>query len=744
MARNRTPDVASLWLFGGVILAGPVLAGQDEAAEPAKNDPVTSEAETAEGGMVAQDAAVNPLEPLGPVVDLDPLVVVATRTERASFDAPAIVDVVTRRDIDEAQYRSVPDIFREVPGVAVQKTGYGQGSPYIRGFTGFRNLLLIDGIRLNNSVFRDGPNQYWNTIDPFSIERIEIVKGPSSVLYGSDAIGGTVGVFSRGPFDVDSDGEGVTADGRAIVRLSTAERSFVGRGEIAVDSGSDFGVYGGGTYRNYGDLRSGSGVQPETGYREWDADSKIVFDLSESWALVGAYQAVHQYDAWRTHKTIHGFPYAGTTVGNELKRSLDQDRQLGYVQLRGMDFDGPLESAGLNVSWQLQSEERNRIRSDGRQDIQGFDVNTLGLWGQASFATDLGTLTTGFEYYRDWVSSYRRNYAANGSRQPDSIQGPVADDSTYDLFGVYLQDEIPFGRCFDLVIGGRWNWAQVDAGRVEDPVTGDVFSISENYSALVGSARGVVHLDDSRHWNFFGGVSQGFRAPNLSDLTRLDSARSNEIETPSPGLEPERFLAYETGLKASYDTLFAQGSWYWTTIENQIIRQPTGRIVQGDREVTKVNAGRGYVQGVDISATWNPHPNWKAFGSFSWVEGEGDTYPTADPVVVREPLSKLQATEGQVGLRWQTIDNAVWIEGVVTMVQAQRHLSSADRRDTQRIPPGGTPGYTVASLRGGWQATHALGITVTLDNLTNKNYRVHGSGVNESGFNAILGIEWRF
>jgi len=86
-----------------------------------------------------------------------------------------------------------------VPGVMVQKTGHGQGSPYIRGFTGFRTLLMIDGIRLNNAVFRDGPNQYWNTVDPFSIERLEVVKGPSSVLYGSDAIGGTVNVITRGP-----------------------------------------------------------------------------------------------------------------------------------------------------------------------------------------------------------------------------------------------------------------------------------------------------------------------------------------------------------------------------------------------------------------------------------------------------------------------------------------------------------------------------------------------------------------
>ncbi len=112
----------------------------------------------------------------------------------------------TKRDFEEywgGEFAN--ELNREVPGVIVQKTGHGQGSPFLRGFTGFRTLLLIDGIRLNNSVFRDGPNQYWNTVDPFTIGQLEIIKGPSSVLFGSDAIGGTVNVVtrSREEFGVD-------------------------------------------------------------------------------------------------------------------------------------------------------------------------------------------------------------------------------------------------------------------------------------------------------------------------------------------------------------------------------------------------------------------------------------------------------------------------------------------------------------------------------------------------------------
>ncbi|MGA1524618.1 MAG: TonB-dependent receptor plug domain-containing protein, partial [Planctomycetota bacterium] len=111
----------------------------------------------------------------------------ASRAPQTEFDAPFATDVLLADDLFQRSYRSVPQALRDVPGVMVQETSVSQGSPYIRGFTGYQNLLLIDGVRLNNSVFRSGPNQYWSTIDPLGIDRLEIVKGPSSVLYGSAA-----------------------------------------------------------------------------------------------------------------------------------------------------------------------------------------------------------------------------------------------------------------------------------------------------------------------------------------------------------------------------------------------------------------------------------------------------------------------------------------------------------------------------------------------------------------------------
>ncbi len=707
------------------------------AAEPtsAERDAKSAEATTAP----AATAANTP--PETPRSEWDPIVVTATRSARSTFDAPASVDTVTADDINDAQFRTLPDALRYVPGVMIQKTGHAQGSPYIRGFTGFRNLLLVDGIRLNNSVFRDGPNQYWSTVDPQSIDRLEVVKGPSSVLFGSDAIGGTVNVFTKGP---TLGGETFQFGGRVYDRVSTAEQSNTIRGELSVSWDGSSGVYGGVTYANYGDLITASGAQPQTNYDELAGDFKLDLAVSEGAHIIVAQQSYDSDDAWRTHRTIYAQSFAGTAIGNERERSLDQDRSLSYIQFHSDGSGTDLDGAHLSLSYGNQSEEEDRTAFNRRRDVQSFSVDTIGLWGQLEASGVLGRWTTGFEFYHDDVDSSRTDFNANGSIRSIRIQGPIADDSTYDMAAVYVQNEIDATDWLEFITGARYTFVAVDAGRFENPTTATSTTLSDNYDSLVGSGRFVVHLDHEEHWNAFGGISQAFRAPNLSDLTRLDTARSNEIETPAPSLSPENYLSYEVGLKTEYEQFFAQASWFWTEVDGMIIRQPTGAIIDGNREVTKRNSGDGFIQGFETEANWRFTENFTLWGSLAWLDGEVDGYPTSAPVVVREPITRMMPLTTQVGLRWDSAKRNFWIEGVVLNAEDATELSASDRADTQRIPPGGTPGYTTLSLRSGYKLSHGVSMTAVLDNVTNEDYRVHGSGINEAGINFIFGLEWRF
>lgn len=217
-------------------------------------------------------------------IQLETMVITATRTEKPMSELPYSVDILTLDD-NSAQTlnRTLPETMKYVPGVMVQKTGHGQGSPIIRGFTGFRTLFLIDGIRLNNSVFRDGPNQYSNTVDPYSISNMEIIKGPSSVLYGSDAVGGTVNLITRGNKGTET---GFNLHPSFYYRFSDAENSHSGHFEISANYDDKFGFLIGASYKDFGDLVGGNsvGVHPMTGYTDTDVNFKADYSLRHDYS----------------------------------------------------------------------------------------------------------------------------------------------------------------------------------------------------------------------------------------------------------------------------------------------------------------------------------------------------------------------------------------------------------------------------------------------------------------------------
>jgi hemoglobin/transferrin/lactoferrin receptor protein len=623
--------------------------------------------------------------------------------------------------------------MRNTPGVMVQETSPGQGSPFLRGFTGFRTLLLIDGIRLNNSTFREGPNQYWATVDPLSVQRFEILKGPASVLYGSDAIGGTVQAITKTPYGY---GEGWTAAGLVYARFASAEGSQTGRGEASVGRDGKTGILAGFTGRNYGDVVAGDpmGTQPETAYDEWAADAKIEHFIGENLRLLLAFQEFEQNNVPRTHRTIHAKSFHGTTVGTELQHEFDQSRTLLYAQLHAEELEGAIDEVHASLSWQEQDEVRDRLRTGDRRDKEGVDVGTLGAWLQLASDAGIARLTYGVEYYHDNVNSFSTSNA---------IQGPVADESAYDLLGAYVQALLAAGPSWEVIVGARLTWAAADADSFLDPTTGLATSLHEDWTALTGSVRVLYRLDPDR-WRLFGGVSQGFRAPNLSDLTRLDNARTDEFEIPSPGLDPEDYLSFELGVKGETRDFAVQFAAFHTLIRDQISRFPTGdTTADGDSVITKANVGDGYVTGLELEASWRVAPPWTVFGGATWQYGRIDAF-SAPGVVTREYVSRLMPLTAQVGARWEEPKSRLWVEFYVLMVAKADNLSSGDMGDTQRIPPGGTPGYAVVNLLAGWNVTEKATLVVGVENLLDKSYRVHGSGSNMPGLNAIASVSFDF
>ena len=681
----------------------------------------------------------------------EPIIVTATRLESDVFDVPYSVDSLDGRYLQHTRARTLPDALREVPGVLVQKTAHGQGSPFIRGFTGFRTLLLIDGIRLNNAVFRNGPNQYWNTVDPLTIDRLEVVKGPSSVLYGSDSIGGTVNVISRSRAPKAA-GRGPAIGGfdserRLYYRYASAENSHSVRGEIGAGLSERVVILGGISWKDFDDLSAGRhlGELPRTGYEELDGDFKTTVRLRENLDLILAYQRGEVFDVPRTHSTIFSKSYRGSTVGTDLQRELDNRRQLTYAQLHWEEPTDWLSSARFSLSYHLHEEDEVRVRSNGRRRKQGFEDSQYGVWFQLVSPSPVGELTYGVEYYHDEVDSFFREFNPDGSLRVQRDRGPIADNSSYDLVGVYLQDRIAVNDDLEITAGGRFTYARADVDEVDvDPASApDLDSFDEDYASVVGSLRALYYVTDS--WNLFGGVSQGFRAPNLADLTRFDASRSGEVETPAPDLDPERFVSLEIGTKVRLDDLRLEGTfaYHYTFIDGLIVRFPTGNVIDGEPEVTKDNVGDGFVHGVELGLSWNFYEGFTAFGQLTWLEGENDVLDDIGNED-REPLSRIQPATALLGMRWDSPERKYWVEATALVANNQDRLSPRDEGDTQRIPPGGTPGYTVYSLRGGVEVIDGLQVFAGIENLTDKDYRLLGSGQNEAGTNAIVGVDWTF
>ena len=680
----------------------------------------------------------------GTLTMLPEVVVTAMRSEMIIAEVPYTGYVVGRAEQQQRAPRTTPDALAGLPSVMVQKTSYGQGSPYLRGFTGFRTLLLVEGIRLNNSVFRDGPNQYWNTVDPWAVERYEVVMGPASVLYGSDAVGGTVNAVGMTPPDWTGQ---PTWERRLGYRGATAEESHQVRVGLRGRVNEQLGVIGGATWKQFGDLRGGRDVgrQKYSGYDEIDFDLRGDYALADGARLTLAHQQVNQDDAWRTHRTLYGIEWEGLQRGDDLVHTYDQDRALTYLQLAVTDRPGWITAGTLTLSRHVQEEERYRVRADGRRDQTGVDVTTWGAALVLESDTHVGHWVYGADYYRDKVDSFSRTYKADGTLKAIMAQGPVADDASYDLLGVFVQNTVPlWGGAVNVTPGARLTWAALDANKVLNPVNGEVTKIDDDWTSVVGSLRALAPLSADRRVAFFAGVSQGFRAPNLSDLTRLDTARSGEIETPVADLDPEQFVSVDAGVREAGERLSGELAGYHTWINDLIVRTPTGEIVDGAQEVTKRNAGRGFVQGVELALRYQMHEDWQLRAQGSWMTGKVDDYPTSTPVRERGYVSRLMPFTLQTALRWQPAGKPYWLEALVDAAEKADRLSASDERDTQRIPEGGTPGYGVLSLRGGVMLLDALHLTLALENVTDEDYRIHGSGVNEPGRNLVLQAEWVF
>ena len=668
-------------------------------------------------------------------------VISASRSAELLRDSPYSISLIGEDELLQNSIRTLPEALKLSPGVMVQKTTHGHGSPFIRGFTGRQNLLLVDGVRINNSTFRSGPIQYWNTVDSSAVDRLELVKGQGSVLYGSDAIGGTLNTLTKSS-NFRERLDGWFNNNSLFYRFDTNSRSHVGRFESSFGEGGKWGVLLGVSQKNFGDIRDSSvGRMENTGYDEIDADFRIDVAISYATTLTLAHHRVNQDDVWRWHSTIYnpGWNHGGyvVTPGAFAARIYDQERSLTYLKLEGGEGEGWLKKWSATLSYQKSqdSQFQNRALTDIRTQLAEVQTWGLGLQMESDFGD--GSLLYGVDYYHDSVDS-----AGTRTGKDPRSQRPVADDSSYDLLGVYGQYRwTPFVDVHKLktTLGVRFTHAEARIGKNFDSTIGADISTSKQWQNWVASARAIYEFNE--RWNTYAGISQGFRAPNLNDMSGNLTSRSGFTALGSLDLEPEKFISYEIGSRFQSERASFSVAAYYTAIDNVIIGVPAAA---GSTTLITSNGRDGEVYGIEAEASYHLNDQWTLSGYASWQEGYTESNAFVGGPQNRGYLSRIAPLMGSVALRWTHPNEKLWIEGRLTAAATADKLAANDKGDTQRIPIGGTPSYVTASILAGWQAREDLSLTLALENMTNEDYRIHGSGQNEPGFNAILGVRLDF
>jgi hemoglobin/transferrin/lactoferrin receptor protein len=684
-------------------------------------------------------AETNVPDEAGQKLRLGDTVVVATGHESEIAETPYAVH---RLDGDQIRLRLQAPVLSEsldaVAGVMLQKTGRGMTSPYLRGFTSQRTVLIADGMRLNNSFFREGPNQYWNQADIFFYRDVEVMMGPASVLYGSDAVGGVVyarsTALSRG-----APGEGFQWHGGDLtVRYASAERSLSEHIEAEGSLGDRLTLRLGLTRQDFGDLVAGGGdVNENSGYEQWGGNFRLKYWIDDDQSILFGYDHFDQDDIDRVHRTVTHIDYEGTLSkggATDLRRIYDHDRKSAFARYELRNGTGPFEEIDAQLTYTHFSEFYVRHRDLARADYRPTDVETAGFRLRLQTPSSRGVWNYGVQVYHDWVAT--RGWNIRNGVRTDLPQGLVADDARYLTMGAYIRNEADLTERLSLTTGLRYDYAEMDAGTVAFSAT-DVRSLDGSWDAVTGSLRLMYRALRDDNLNLFAGASQGFRAPNLSDATREDDFGGGE-ESPTADLAAEKFLTLQAGIKHLGEQTSLELTLYHTFIEDRI-----GRLKAP--ATTKRNLDNGYIQGIECSGEYWPVEVLGLFGKAAWQYGSEDMYNNRDYTMGTSdyPMSRMHPLTAEAGVRWKSPDERFWAECAIDMAAEQDRYTQAEESDN-RFPPGGTPGYAVVHLRGGAQIGENTEIAVAVENICDKEYRIHGSGINEPGRNFIITLQQRF
>jgi hemoglobin/transferrin/lactoferrin receptor protein len=708
---------------------------------------------------------------VGSNVTLSQMIISATRSANNSEFVAQQVSSIQRKDIQFLNPANAADLLAQTGTALVQKSQLGGGSPILRGFEANKVLYVVDGVRMNNAIYRGGHLQDILSLDPMAMENVEIVYGPSAVAYGSDALGGAMSFNTRSPRFTSGD---KLVRGNAMLRYSSADQSAA---HINLETSTErFATFTAFTFSSFGDLRQGNirnpnypsfgarpwyveringrdsvmtnpnpNVQVGSAYKQYDFIEKISFKQSEklTHTLNIQYSTtnnVPRYD--RLTQVSIGVPrFAEWYYGPQTRAMVAYHANLN----KGKRF---YTTGRITLAWQNIDQTRhdrlfNSPNLNNRlENVKVYSVN-------ADFSKSIGekiSTNYGMEYYFNDVTSTAYSENIN-----TGVQSPL--DTRYANGGSTMSGTAAYGTAIfkanskiTFNAGLRYSLVNLSALFLDNsffnfPFT-DVNQSNRNLNGSVG-----IILAPNTKWRITVLASTGFRAPNVDDLSKVFESNAGNLIVPNNELQPEKIANIESTIERKFNnrTSLAVNGYYMrytnalTTGKSQFNGEDS-IFYEGTLSpvFTTLNAAEAYIYGGNISFNSQVNDHFSLQSSVVYTYGRiktdnGDT-----------PLDHIPPVYGKTGFTFQQQkfrgEFSVLYNGWKRLEDYRLNAEDNEAYAT----PDGMPAWYTLNARGSYQLNEKFQLMVGLENILDANYRVFASNISGAGRNVTFTLRGRF
>lgn len=705
---------------------------------------------------------------------LDGIVVSATRWELNKRELPSKISTITPRDVILLNPQTAADMLGNSGEVFIQKSQLAGGSPMIRGFATNRLLYTVDGIRMNTAIFRSGNIQNVISLDPFAIEHSEVLFGPGSNIYGSDAIGGVMTFRTITP-PIASKGQNITS-GKAVMRISSANHELTGHFDASV-GWHRWGITTSFTRFNFGDLLMGSKgpaeylrpfyveridsidrvftnpnprLQTPSEYNQTNLMQKVRFKPGEKWDFTYGFHYSETSEYSRYDRLIetasNGLPvFAVWKYG-------PQKWMMNMLEIQHNNQWYIYDRINLRVGYQNFEESRiDRRFNASRLRTQLEKVDALSANLDFYKSTTGGKYFYGIEYVLNKVKS---NATAVNIKTGADVKVPDRyPQADWESFGAYLNYQRRLSEPLLIQLGARYSRYLLDAdfSRLLEFYPVNYQTVNVDKGSVTGNA-GIVYTPNEKWLVSINGAT-GFRAPNVDDMGKMFEFQSGEVIVPNPDLKAEYAYHGELNLARIFGNfLKVDVSAFYTYLDNAMVRRPftfNGQdSILYNGQMAKVyalqNASYGTVWGFNAGAEIQLPEGFSITAKYNFQRGEEemDDGSTSRSRHAAPPfgVARLNYRNEKLHLQFYGIFSGEVSYENLNAEEKQKKFIYARDKDGNPY----SPSWYTLNFKATYKVNESLMISSGVENITDERYRPYSSGIVAPGRNFVLSLLFSF